>query len=310
MEYVEKLVAWVLKLWHSLFSGPLGMDASTAWVISLIMLVVTIRGFLFPLAYRQYASGRHLANMRPSLRRLNEEFKGRKSPEERKERLARERELRKNSDYKVVDGCLPALIQIPLILGLYQLLLRIARPAEGVDATHHSFGPLTPEDISLFLDAHAFNIPISGYPAMKPEMLADLGTTHDAVLKLALPLALCAAVFTTANWAYTLKRNLQVVDHASTAARGFVKLMWPLGPVLFFFPIVFGLFGPAPIAILIYWVCNNLWTTLQTYVIQRTLDKRVPYTSEFREHHAEQKHLYLTRKREKKAGKRGSRKGE
>lgn len=304
MEYVQKLVAWVLKQWHTLFAGPLGLDASVAWVISLIMLVVTIRGLLFPLAYRQYASGRHLANLRPGLRRLNREFKGKKDPEARKEKLARERELRKNSDYKMVDGCLPALIQIPLILGLYQLLLRIARPIEGIDAAHHSFGSLSSQDISLFLDARLFNVPISSYPAMNPDMLAELGTTHSAVFKLALPLALCAAVFTTANWAYTMKRNLQTVDHESVAARGFMKVMWTFGPFLFLFPILFGLFGPAPIAILIYWVCNNLWTALQTYIIQRTLDKSVPYTTEFREHHTEQKNLYLERKREKKTAKR------
>ena len=307
MEHVEKLIAWVLKSWHSLLVGPLGLDASAAWVISLIMLVVTIRGLLFPLAYRQYSSGRHLANLRPGLRRIKAEFEGKdekKNPEIRKERLAKERELRKNSDYKTVDGCLPALIQLPLVLGLYQLLLRIARPAEGIGATHQGFGPLSSQDISSFLDAHLFSVPISSYPAMKPEMFSALGTTHNAVLTLALPLALCASIFTTANWAYTMKRNLQVVDHASVTARGMVKIMWPLGPIMLIFPILFGLFGPAPIAILVYWVCNNLWTAMQTYVIQRTLDKRVPYTEEFREHHEEQKTLYLERKQEKKAAQR------
>lgn len=300
MEYVQKLVAWVLKLWHSLFAGFLGLDASTAWVISIVMLVVTIRGLLFPLAYRQYASGRHLVNLRPSLRRLNAEYKGKKDAESRKEKLARERELRKNSDYKMVDGCIPALIQVPLIIALYQLLLRIARPVEGIDAPHHGFGSLTSEDVSHFLDARLFDVPISSYHIMNANTLAELGTTRSSVFWLALPLATCAAVFTTANWAYTMKRNLQTVDHESFAARGFMKLMWVFGPFLFLFPLVFGLLGPAPIAILMYWVCSNLWTAMQTFIIQRTLDKRVPYTTEFREYHAEQKQLYLDRKKNKK----------
>ena len=42
---------------------------------------------------------------------------------------------------------------------------------------------------------------------------------------------------------------------------------------------------------------------MQTFIIQRTLDKRVPYTTEFREYHAEQKQLYLDRKKNKRTRK-------
>ena len=51
---------------------------------------------------------------------------------------------------------------------------------------------------------------------------------------------------------------------------------------------------------MIYWVGNNLWTTTQTITIQRILDRKIPYSEEFLEHHKLMKDQLVERKKEKK----------
>ena len=48
------------------------------------------------------------------------------------------------------------------------------------------------------------------------------------------------------------------------------------------FPLFFGFLGPAPLAIIVYWVCNNLWTMSQNAIITIILERRHPLTPEFR----------------------------
>ena len=58
---------------------------------------------------------------------------------------------------------------------------------------------------------------------------------------------------------------------------------------------------------MIYWVGNNLWTTTQTITIQRILDRKIPYSEEFLEHHKVMKNQLVERKKEKKLGRKAKR---
>ena len=69
MIVVEYPVALVLKGWHLLLTA-LGIGPDQSWLVSLVLLVITIRALLLPLYYRQIRSGRILANLRPQIRAL------------------------------------------------------------------------------------------------------------------------------------------------------------------------------------------------------------------------------------------------
>ena len=53
MIIVEYPVALVLKLWHVLFTKVFGIAPSTAWIVAVIFLVLTVRSLLAPLTLRQ-----------------------------------------------------------------------------------------------------------------------------------------------------------------------------------------------------------------------------------------------------------------
>lgn len=300
MIIVEYPVAAVLKLWHLFLSEVLGLSATSAWVGSIILLVLTIRLLLVPLVYRQYRSSRVYANLRPELHVIRDKYKGKKDKDSRKEFTAARRRIHAENNYSARDGCLPALFQMPVVIGLYRLLLRIARPQEGLAAVHQGYGPLRGEDISAFLQARFFGVPLSTYVAMPSEQLRALGTSPDNVVAVALPLIAMASVFTTANYIYSLIRTKRQLDYAQGSQVFLHRCLWLFGPFILFFPWFFGLTGPAPVALLLYWVCSNLFTIMQTVGIQLWLARHLPFTQEFRQHYDEQKELFHQRRKLKR----------
>ncbi len=286
MEFIEYPVSAVMKLWHMALTA-MGAGDATAWTASIALLVLTVRLFLVPFAYRAYRSTRILVNLRPALSALDEEYKDRLSQPERRELLKKRRELQLANGYRMRDGCVPALIQIPFFIGLYRILLQVARPTDLEAASHPGIGALSGDDVAHFLDADILGVPLAAYSTMADEQFAFLGTTGGEVFTFAVPLCITAAVFTTLNMAYSIYRNWLTLDENNGTARAMFKLLFFLAPVAILVPIVFGLAGPAPAAIMCYWVMNNLWTMTQNIGLHLVLDRQVPYSEEFRAHRAE-----------------------
>lgn len=285
MPVVEYPVALILKGWHLLAASVLSLPASASWIVAMIALVVTVRAAVTPLTYRQVKASRQLANLRPDLHALNQEYADRKDKASTAERLRKARELRRNSGYRTVDGCLPTLIQIPIVVALYRLLLRIARPPEGLDSgIHASVGPLSGSEVHSFLSARILNVPLPSFVAMPQADLAYLGVDRAEVMHLAVPMVLVAVALTVGNIALTLRRSLRTMDASSAGSRISVKMLLVMTPMMVFFPVWFAIKGPAPVAILLYWIVSNIWTLVSNQLIQRRLNRTTPYTEAFWEH--------------------------
>jgi YidC/Oxa1 family membrane protein insertase len=85
--------------------------------IAIIMLTVLVRGIMFPLGRKQAISAQKMQNLQPYLKELQEKYKDDKE-KQTKETFA----LYKKHGVNPVGGCLPALIQLPIFVGLWQAL--------------------------------------------------------------------------------------------------------------------------------------------------------------------------------------------
>lgn len=302
MQIIEYPVSLVMKAWHAALTA-LGMDAVDAWPLTILLLVLTVRLILLPFAYRAQHSSRMLINLRPALAALDREYAGNKDPEAVKEKMNRRRALQREGGYRMRDGCIPSLIQIPVFLGLYRILLTVSRPTDLENAEHQSIGALNSTDVDQFLDAKVFGVPLPAYSVMTDERFTFLGTTSSEVFRVALPLCTIAAILTTLNMAYSVRRNWMTLDEDSALARGLFKFLIGMTPFVLLFPLFFGLAGPAPVAIMCYWVANNLWTVAQNVGLNLVMDRKAPYTEEFLSH---RKDAAARRKQLKQAKKTGA----
>lgn len=88
------------------------------WGLAIIVLTITVRILLLPLAYKGMKSMKHMSKLSPRMKVLREKYK------DNKERLNKEMALLyKRNKVNPVGGCLPLIAQIPIFIALYWALL-------------------------------------------------------------------------------------------------------------------------------------------------------------------------------------------
>jgi len=86
--------------------------------LAIILLTLTIRLLLFPIAQRQFASMAAMRAIQPKMKALQERYKDDK-PRMQQEIMA----LYKTEKVNPLAGCLPTLLQIPIFYALYKVLM-------------------------------------------------------------------------------------------------------------------------------------------------------------------------------------------
>jgi YidC/Oxa1 family membrane protein insertase len=119
--------------------------------VAIILLTITVRMILFPLGRKQARMAKKMQDLQPELTALKEKYK------EDKEAMTRETfALYKQYKVNPMGGCLPALIQLPVLIGLWQAL------NNSVALRHSSFLWITNLAAPDMLFKFPFTIPLVG----------------------------------------------------------------------------------------------------------------------------------------------------
>lgn len=87
-------------------------------VLSIVLFTILIRLTTYPLIRKQQQSTKAMQELQPELKKLQEKYKN------DRERMAQaQMELYKEYGVNPLAGCLPALIQLPIMLGLYRAIV-------------------------------------------------------------------------------------------------------------------------------------------------------------------------------------------
>ena len=86
--------------------------------LAIILLTVTVRGLMFPIAQKQFASMAAMRVVQPKMKAIQERYKDDK-PRQQQEVMA----LYKSEKINPLAGCAPILLQIPIFYALYKVLL-------------------------------------------------------------------------------------------------------------------------------------------------------------------------------------------
>lgn len=111
MTFITEFIIGILLQLYS-FTGSLG------WAI--ILFTVLIRSALVPLTFKSLKAANQIKSIQPELKKLREKHKNNKES-----RQQAELELYKKYNINPVAGCLPQVIQIALLIVLYQVLIKV-----------------------------------------------------------------------------------------------------------------------------------------------------------------------------------------
>lgn len=92
-------------------------------VIAIVVFTILVRLITFPLLAKTQQSSKRMQELQPRIKKMQEKYKGREKEPEVREKMAQEQmAIYREAGVSPVGGCLPSLIQIPIMLALYQAI--------------------------------------------------------------------------------------------------------------------------------------------------------------------------------------------
>ena len=223
---------WVLDR-ASLFFAKFGFAGSFG--LAILLLTVLIRGALFPLANAGFKQMTRMKKLQPEMERIKERHSD--------DRVAQQQEmmaLYQREKVNPVSGCLPMLIQIPIMFSLYKVFL------VTIEMYHAPFygwiKDLSAPDPTSIINLFGL-LPFNPH-AVLPSFLAFLS------------IGIWPVLLGITQWVQT-KMNPAPADPVQAQMFGYM-------PILFTF-----MFASLPSGLVIYYAWSNFLTLIQQYVMMR-----------------------------------------
>ena len=262
------------------------------FALAIIVFTVVIRTILAPLFVRQIRSQKEMQRMQPLVRELQRKHKGNRQ-KITEETMALYREHGVNQ----FGGCLPVLVQLPILFALYQALIRASGVIQGFavdDGNRAAFEALQAANVvdAVAGQANTYRVAFEG--ACNLPAYSQLPQFLPLNCQLIDPIKLSAHVDTTVGWLLGL--DLAKVDHIfAIPIAGFalsflalvaavlqfvqVKMTSPrpnaddptsgmTSTMTYTFPlltIVWG--GIFPSGLILYWIVYTAYLVVQQYLI-------------------------------------------
>jgi len=113
VDAMTSLTQWLYELTNSIGVPSYGL--------AIIVLTVLIKLVLFPLNQKQMMSMKHMQEIQPKIKEIQDKYKA-KDPQKMQQKIM---EIYKEHNVNPMAGCLPMLVQMPILIALYQSLLHI-----------------------------------------------------------------------------------------------------------------------------------------------------------------------------------------
>jgi YidC/Oxa1 family membrane protein insertase len=107
--WFEKPLFYLLD-WLFKFSGNFG--------VAIILMTFVVRGIMFPIAQKQFASMAQMRAVQPKMKKIQEKYK-----EDKQKQQQEIMKLYKDEKVNPLAGCLPIFLQIPIFFALYKVLM-------------------------------------------------------------------------------------------------------------------------------------------------------------------------------------------
>lgn len=165
---VERPILWLLRTLNGLVHN---------FGLAIILLTMIVRGVMFPVAQKQFASMAQMKAVQPKMKEIQERFK-----DDKQRQQAEIMKLYKDEKVNPLAGCLPLVIQIPIFFALYKVLVL------AIEMRHEPF-VLWIRDLSAPDPAHILNLfgalpyDVPGFLAIGP-LAVLLGITMWLTFKL------------------------------------------------------------------------------------------------------------------------------
>jgi YidC/Oxa1 family membrane protein insertase len=233
-------------------------DVGASWGWSIVMLTVSVRLLMVPLAIKQIGSMRKMQHLQPQMKALQKKYKDDKQRQQ-EEMMKFYRE----NDVNPFASCLPLVAQFPVFISLYYMLRKNLRTdickqtqlnfqakyAKSYEMSHHVSAKVAHQAALSQTTACGPHYHGAGFL-----FVHDITSTATGVT-----LVLLIILYIGTQMASTLLMSAPTMDRNQRNMMLFIPLVFVLFIIRF------------PAGLIIYWITTNSWTMIQQYSIKRLM---------------------------------------
>ncbi|ULQ58612.1 membrane protein insertase YidC [Brucepastera parasyntrophica] len=227
---IEFLLKWIMELFYKVIPN---------WGVAIILMTILMRAIIFPLTKKSSEATKKMQAMQPKIQEIQQKYKD--NPQKMNEEMAK---FYKTVGYNPMSGCLPMLIQFPLIIAMFNLFNNYFEFRGAM------FIPGWIPDLSV------------------PDTVYTLPFTIPLVNWSEVHLLPVIYVFSQ-----LLSQKLMQTPSATPQNNSMKFMMYGL-PLIFFF-----IFYNAPSGLLIYWIFSNILALVQQVIVNRMMKNKEPEVS-------------------------------
>ncbi len=219
---LEVFLKWIMELFYALIPN---------WGVSIILMTILMRVVIFPLTKKSSEATLKMQELQPKIQEIQTKYKD--NQQKMNEEMAK---FYQSAGYNPLSGCLPMLIQFPLIFAMYNLFNNYFEFRGAM------FIPGWIPDLSHgdSIMALPFTVPIVGWSELR-----------------ILPIVYVVSQLLFGKVTQTPTSGQQ---------NGTMKIMMYGMPLFFFF-----LFYNAPAGLILYWTLSNILTLVQQVIINKMM---------------------------------------
>ncbi len=114
MDFIYESIAWVLNLCYKvMFSN---------YALALLLFALIVKVLMLPLGIKQHSNSLKQASLRPREAAIVKKYNGKNDRASQQKRQMEIQELQQKAGYSQFAGCLPMLIQLPVVIIIYNVI--------------------------------------------------------------------------------------------------------------------------------------------------------------------------------------------
>ncbi len=301
MDFINKSIGWVLNLCYSM---------TGTYLLALLVFAVFVKIILLPLGIKQHSNSLKQARLRPLEAAVVKKYNGKTDRNSQQKRQMEIQTIQQKGGYSQLAGCLPMLLQLPIIIIIYNVIRKplsyiCGFGKETLDAINNVATSLNhpTDEIALLSKMRENFAPYASIEGVSLDALPnfslfgiDLAQTPKLGFNLLMIIPILTFVCTF--FSSKLQRKLsyrspavsQSSDDDTKLSLTIMEFVMPLISTW----ITFGV----PAAIGVYWIYQNLLSVLQQFIMV----KIKPYPTFTEEDYKEAERVVLGKKKKNKRG--------
>ena len=221
LSWLEVAMKWIMEMIYKVIPN---------WGVAIIIMTILLRLIIYPLTKKSSESSLKMQEFQPKIQEIQTKYK--ENPQKMNEEMAK---LYKETGYNPMSGCLPLLIQFPLIIAMFNLFNNYFEFRGAM------FIPGWIPDLSVGDSVYTlnFNLPLLGNQ-----------------------IRLLPVIYLVSQLFYGKMTSAST----PTQSNGQMKFMMYGMPIIFFF-----IFYNSPSGLLLYWTVSNILTMVQQIYINKLM---------------------------------------